>query len=188
MSSAVFSPVLFMNPKLESKYLFLEKSRNKLLQSLEDLDDSLLNTCPAEGKWSIGQIVAHLIQVEQLTMGYIQKKLAEESELQESSLKNMVSAVLLKLALNSGMKFKAPKVAATVPDTVTLNALHTQWDATRYKLEDLLTELPQALLDKCLFRHPYAGMLSISQTLTFIQDHFNHHLAQINHLKQQLTK
>lgn len=188
MSSAVFSPVLFMNPKLESKYLFLEKSRSKLLNSLKDIDESLLNTTPAEGKWSVGQIVAHLIQVEQLTIGYIQKKLAEENELQNSSLKHMVSSVLLRLALNSGMKFKAPKVAATVPDTVTLNSLHAQWDETRYKLEDLLTELPPQMLDKCLFRHPYAGMLSIAQTLTFMQDHFNHHLAQINHLKQQLAK
>ena len=188
MSSAVFSPVLFMNPKLESKYLFLEKSRNRLLDELEGIDNTLLNTCPAEGKWSIGQIVAHLLQVEQLTLGYIQKKLNKEEELQTTSLKHMVRSVLLKVALGSGMKFKAPQVAANVPDEVNLSSLRTQWDETRYKLEDMLTELPPDMLDKCLFRHPYAGMLSITQTLTFIQDHFNHHLTQIHHLKQQLTK
>ena len=177
-----------MNPKLEAKYLYLEKSRNKLLKDLQDLDEATLNTSPAEGKWSIGQIVAHLVQVEQLTMGYIQRKLQKEEELQHVNVKNAVKAMLLKVALNSGMKFKAPQVAAEVPDEVDLNAVRLQWDETRYKLEDLLTELPPALLDKCLFRHPYAGMLSITQTLTFLQDHFNHHLQQINHLKQQLTK
>jgi hypothetical protein len=187
MSSAVFSPVLFMNPKLEVKYLYLEKSRNKLLNDLQGIDDTLLNTCPAEGKWSIGQIAAHLLQVEQLTIGYIQNKLSKEEELHTTSIKNMVSSVILKVALNSGMKFKAPKVAASVPDVVSLDKVRTQWDETRYKLEDLLTEIPPAMLDKCLFRHPYAGMLNASQTLTFLQDHFNHHLHQINHLKQQLT-
>ncbi|MBC5774913.1 DinB family protein [Pontibacter sp. KCTC 32443] len=177
-----------MNPKLESKYLFLEKSRNKLLNSLEEIDEETLNTIPSEGKWSIGQIAAHLLHVEQLTIGYIQKKLQKEEEHQTSSLKHMVNSVLLKLALTSGMKFKAPQVAADVPETVSLSSLRTQWDDTRYKLEDLLTALPPQMLDKCLFRHPYAGMLTISQTLTFMQDHFNHHLPQINHLKQQLTK
>ncbi|MEJ8755714.1 DinB family protein [Pontibacter sp. H259] len=188
MSTAVFSPILFMNPKLESKYLYLEKSRNRLLKDLEELDETILNASPAEGKWSIGQIVAHLVQVEQLTMGYIQRKLQKEEQLQQASIKNAVNALLLKAALGSGMKFKAPPVAADVPAEVDLNTVRLQWDETRYKLEDMLTELPPAMLDKCLFRHPYAGMLSITQTLTFIQDHFNHHMQQINYLKQQFSK
>ena len=177
-----------MNPKLEAKYLFLEKSRNKLLDELEGLDDVLLNTCPAEGKWSIGQIVAHLLIVEQRTVGYIRHKIAKDEELSSSSVKNMINSILLKLALSSGMKFKAPQVIASVPDEVSLTSIRTEWDEARYEMEDMLTELSPALLDKCLFRHPYAGMLSISQTLSFLQDHFNHHLQQIHHLKQQLTK
>lgn len=188
MSSAVFSPVLFMNPKLEAKYLYLEKSRNKLLNDLEGIDDTVINTSPADGKWSIGQIIAHLMLVEQLTIGSIQKKLHKEEELQYTSIKHSISSVLLKIVLSSGIKIKAPQVAASVPDEVDLNKVRMQWDDTRYKLEDLLTELPHGILDKCIFSHPYAGMLSISQTLTFMQDHFNHHLQQINHLKQQLTK
>ncbi|HEY4651297.1 MAG TPA: DinB family protein [Pontibacter sp.] len=186
MSSVVYSPVLFMNPKLEVKYLYFEKSRNKLLKDLQSIDNTQLNTPSAEGKWSIGQILAHLLQVEQVTISSIQHKLQQE-ELHTVSLKNKVRAVLLKLALNSGMKFKAPPAVATVPTIVSLEQIQQQWDETRYKLEDLLTELPPALLDKCLFRHPYAGMLTISQTLTFLQDHFNHHLHQIQHLKQQLA-
>ncbi|MBB6611949.1 DinB family protein [Pontibacter sp. Tf4] len=177
-----------MNPKLEVKYLYLEKSRNKLLKDLQSLDDTLLNTPPAEGKWSIGQIVAHLLQVEQATISYIQRKIQQEEELHTASVRNKLYALLLKLALNSGMKFKAPAVVATVPDEVDLGKLHQQWDDTRYKLEDLLTELPPALLYKCVFRHPYAGMLSIGQTLTFLQDHFNHHLHQINHIRHHLEK
>lgn len=188
MSSAVFSPVLFMNPKLEVKYLYLEKSRNKLFKDLQDIDDTVLNTPPAEGKWSIGQIMAHLLQVEQATIAYVQRKIEQQESLHTSSLKNSINALLLKMALNSGMKFKAPAVVANVPEEVSLEQLHLQWDNTRYQLEDLLTEMPPALLDKCLFRHPYAGMMSIGQTLTFIQDHFNHHLQQIQHIRQQLEK
>ncbi len=177
-----------MNPKLEVKYLYLEKSRNKLLNDLQSIDDALLNTCPADGKWSIGQIVAHMHQVEQLTIGYIRKKVQQEAELQNSGFKNIAKSLLLKAALNSGMKFKAPEMTASVPDQVSLNKVRLQWDDTRFKMEDLLTELPPALLDKCIFRHPYAGMLTASQTLTFLQDHFNHHLQQIRQIKQQLVK
>jgi uncharacterized damage-inducible protein DinB len=188
MSSAVFNHVLYMNPKLEDKYLSLEESRNKLLNELKGLDDTQLNACLIEGKWSIGQIVAHLVQVEQLTYSYIRKKLDQEEGLRNTTLKNTINSTLLRLALKSGMKFKAPQVIAELPQIVSIPELWSQWNDLRYTLEDMLTEMPPALIDKCVFRHPFAGMLTIGQTLTFIQDHFNHHLPQVHQLKQQLLK
>ncbi|MBX0331682.1 DinB family protein [Pontibacter sp. HSC-14F20] len=173
-----------MNPLLESRYLKLEESRNRLVGELEGLDEELLNRATPTGKWSINQIVAHLIQVEQLTNSYIQRKL-QEDKLESASLAHTFRSLLLRVALHSGMKFKAPDAVAKVPAYASLNSLRIQWDAARYQLEDTLTELPQQQLDKCVFRHPYAGMLTIGQTLDFLQDHFSHHARQISRLRQQ---
>lgn len=188
MNTAAYSHLELMNPKLEIKYLNLEKSRNRLLDELEGLDDELLNICPAEGKWSINQIVYHLMEVEKLTTGYINNKLQNQESLVSSSISNGLKSLLLKLALRSGRKFTAPAVVATVPDSAMLVKLRQQWDHTRFKLEDVLNEVPAHLLGKCLFKHPYAGPLTISQTLDFLQDHFTHHESQIRQLKKNLVK
>lgn len=186
MSTEIYSHIELMNLKLEAKYLRLEKTRNLLLDELEGLDESLLNTQILEGKWSINQHVAHLILVDRVTMGYVQHKLKKKEELAPSSLSNHIKSFLLKLALQSGRKYKAPAPVATVPDTAILSDLRKEWDDVRFTLEDVLTETPDDLLDKCLFKHPFAGPLTLPQTLTFLQDHFDHHLRIIQQLKYQL--
>lgn len=188
MNTAAYSHIELMNPKLEIKYLSLETSRNRLLDELEGLDDELLNTPPAAEKWSINQIVYHLVEVEKVTTGYISNKLQKEDSLASSGFSNNLKSLLLKLALRSGRKFKAPAVVAEVPESIRLHKLRQQWDTTRYKLEDVLNEVPAHLMDKCLFKHPYVGPLSITQTLSFLQDHFNHHERQIQQIKKNLMK
>ncbi|PRY12295.1 DinB family protein [Pontibacter ummariensis] len=186
MNTAVYSHIQLMNPKLEEKYLRLEKCRNMLLDELEGLDDALLNSPPAEGKWSINQTMAHLVLVERRMLDYVQYKLKQQEAFPEASFSQGLKSLLLKLALQSGKKFKAPDVVATVPDNIALATLRQEWDEVRFRLEDLLTELPVHLLNKCLFKHPVAGPLTMFQTLTFVQDHFNHHLRQIQQQKQRL--
>ena len=187
MGTEASRSVQLMNLKLEAKYLQLEKSRNRLLDELEGLDDDLLNTPAAGGKWSIAQHIAHLLLVDKKTMQYVQHKLAQQDKLRPAALSHSVRSLLLKLALHSGKRYKAPPVVADVPDRAALPELRQEWDDIRFRLEDVLTDIPPQHLDKCLFRHPNAGPLTISQTLTFLQDHFNHHHRAIYHLKRQLV-
>lgn len=188
MATNTYSLNLLMNPKLEDKYLRLEQSRNRLLDELAGLDDSQLNSSPEAGKWSINQHVAHLVLVEELTLSYVQHKLQKPEELQEASFGNAFKSALLKLALISGKKFKAPAPTAAVPDKANLQELRQRWDTARFTMEDVLTDLPTHLLDKCLFKHPYVGPLSINQTLIFLQDHFDHHQRIMQDQKEVLTR
>ncbi|WP_347156630.1 DinB family protein [Pontibacter chitinilyticus] len=177
-----------MNSVLEAKYLRLEQSRNRLLDELEGFDNELLNTSPAEGKWSLNQIVAHLVLVEQQIVKVVEHQINGQKELPSSTFFNEIRSVLLKLALKSGKKYKAPASVASVPQTAALADLRVAWDEVRFKLEDVLTDLPHSLLNKCLFQHPYAGPLTIQQTLTFLQDHFDHHLSQLHQLERSFLK
>lgn len=187
VSTEASSSIQLMNLKLEAKYLRLETSRNRLLDELEGLDEDLLNTPAAVGKWSIIQHIAHLLLVDKVTMGYVQHKLRQQEQLHTSSISQSFKSLLLKLALQSGKKYKAPPAVANVPDHASLPELRQEWDDIRFKLEDVLTDIPPHLLDKCLFKHPYVGPLTTSQALTFLQDHFDHHLRAIHHLKHQLV-
>ncbi|MFT2008793.1 DinB family protein [Pontibacter sp. 13R65] len=175
-----------MNLILEAKYLQLEKSRNKLLDELEHIEPVILNTPCVEEKWSMAQIVAHLVLVEEFTLSYMHRKLQEPDQLENASLSHSLKSLLLKVALKTNLKFKAPPRVAEVPEQVCLQTIRSKWDTIRFKLEDLLTDLTPELLEKCLFKHPYVGPLTASQCLSFLQDHFDHHAAQIKHLKQAL--
>lgn len=188
MQTETYTSPLVMDLKLEAKYLQLEKLRNRFLDELEVFDDELLNTPSPEGKWSINQHIAHLVLVDKMTMGYVQHKLKQQEGMSNASFAGNIKTLLLKLVLLSGKKLKAPAVVATVPEHASLRELRMQWDDVRFRMEDILTDIPPGMLAKCLFRHPYAGPLTASQTLTFLQDHFRHHLHIIQQLKKQLTK
>lgn len=175
MSLNAFSHNLLMNPKLEAKYLRLEELRNPLLDELDGLDHQQLNAAPAPGKWSINQHVAHLILVEQRVLENVRYKLQRPEELQDVPFAQEAKALLMKVALHSGQKFKAPDIVANVPEVSELSALRKQWDTMRFELEDELTGFPPALLAKGVFKHPVVGYLTICQTLNFLQDHFIHH-------------
>ncbi|MFD1188455.1 DinB family protein [Pontibacter rugosus] len=175
-----------MDAKLESKYLRLEQTRNLLLDELESLDDAQLNSMPAAGKWSLNQHVAHLVIVDDAALGGIRYKLQQQDKLRDSTFAQAVKAFLLKVALKSGKKYKAPAAVATVPDTAHLPALRQNWDKVRFQLEDELTSMPHHLLDKGIFKHPRVGYLNINQTLSFLQDHFDHHVQIMQRIKSEL--
>ncbi|AKD05837.1 hypothetical protein PKOR_19485 [Pontibacter korlensis] len=164
-----------MNPKLEVKYLRLEQSRNRLLDELAGLSDEQLNTYPAAGKWSINQHVAHLVLVEERALSSIKQQLQQQDTLLDIDFSTSVKALLVKLALHSGRKYKAPAAVANVPDQAALPELRQQWDKLRFELEDELTSFPHHLLEKGVLNHPMVGCLSINQALSFLQDHFEHH-------------
>jgi len=63
-----------LDKKLKHYFAQLEQQKNNLLNELSSLSVEKLNSAPA-GKWSITQIVAHLITVERLSIQYMQKKI-----------------------------------------------------------------------------------------------------------------
>ncbi|MBK7650092.1 MAG: DinB family protein [Flammeovirgaceae bacterium] len=62
-----------MNSRLEELFDDLEVQREELLQGLKQISAEVLQKHPA-GKWSIAQILAHLIASEQLSVAYLNKK------------------------------------------------------------------------------------------------------------------
>ncbi|MHA6247660.1 DinB family protein [Pontibacter sp. CAU 1760] len=175
-----------MNLTLEAKYLRMETSRNRLLDELESLETELLKTAPEEGKWSIMQHLGHLVLVDKYTLGYVQRKLEQPEKLRDVQISGIFKSALLKLALLSGRKYKAPSVVATMPDYDSLVGLRQQWDDLRFTMEDVLSAIPEDLLHKALFKHPRTGYMNISQTLKFLQAHFDHHLRIVHQLKKRL--
>lgn len=63
-----------MHPKLQRILNTLETDRKHLLRELADVSDQWFNSNPLPGKWSISQILTHIITSERLTLLYMKKK------------------------------------------------------------------------------------------------------------------
>ncbi len=168
---------------VRDKYLLLEDKRKKLYALLETLDEKQLNYRPGEDKWSITQIVFHVVKAEQLSVISINKEM-RDADSSKAGVSAFVRSSLLKYALMSPLKFKAPAIMGNIPKEYDINELKTKWLAVRNKLHNALGEIDNEYGKRYLFIHPYAGKLNIYQTMDFLVQHFNHHYRQIKRLAQ----
>ncbi|MBW8051460.1 MAG: DinB family protein [Cytophagales bacterium] len=175
-----------MNNKLRIKFDHLENNRLELMENLEKFGEKELSFQPDQDKWSIIQVIHHLNKTEQLSVAYINKKLQYRTNIKNSGLGAIIRSFLLKLALRSSFRFKAPKFIADVPKTNTFESIKDQWGQTRKDIRKLLDEFPDDLLDKNIFKHAFAGRMNIYQMFNFMQDHFDHHLKQIGRIKKEI--
>lgn len=170
-----------MNTKLSEKFEEAERIRQRLLNDLKDFSDEVLNTRPADGGWSVVQVIHHLILSEQNTVGYLRKKSLGLGTARKTGLSAFLRIKLTQLWLATPfLKRKAPAIIAKVPDYATFADTAALWDTTRANLKALLYELPDSAAERELFRHPFAGMFNLYQMLDFITAHLSHHVRQIN--------
>lgn len=153
---------------------------NGLLDDLGRYSDDLLNKIPADQGWSAIQILHHLILVEEQSMAYLRKKMSFNPELKTAGWLAGVKMLLLKVSLVSPIKFKAPKAASDlIPASDTLEAVKTRWLKIRKEWETFLAEMPDAWIDKAVYRHPRIGLINWLHTIDFLSSHFERHKGQI---------
>ena len=173
-----------MDSKIESEFNKLEKSRFQLFAKLDEKEEPELNYHPDKNKWSVIQVLNHLIITEQLSIKYINKKLTYRTNIKKTGLSAAIRFFVLKLMLQTPLRFKAPEIVSEAPDNGDFNYIKSQWDQTRKELRKLLDDLPEEFLNKNIFKHAIAGKMNIYQTLGFMEEHFKHHLKQIDRIEK----
>lgn len=170
-----------MNSSLETVFEKLERQRSQILNRVKDLPEQKFTTAPP-GKWSIAQILMHLLASERLSVAYMTKKSLGIDSLKNSGLKQSLLSVLLKISQRiPALKFKAPKVVVeNTPAALSLEALISEWDKSRANLKQLLESIPERHLRKLIYKHPIAGMLNVRQAVKFMYEHVHHHSPQID--------
>jgi len=163
---------------LYSKFDQLEKTKREVLNMVKDKNNQDLNTSD-EGSWSINQVLYHHYLAEKLTIEYINKKLSENGSLENAGITELLKSKLLNLLLWLPIKFKSPKRIADVPETIELNNLINDWSSLRNELKKIINNFSDKAIGSKVFLHPRVGMITMSQTLDFIDMHLKHHIPQI---------
>ena len=169
-----------MNEPLQQRFDRLETTRRDILTRLEGHDRERLNRPRADGGWSALQVLHHVITAEAGTLRYTSKKMLGGTSLPRAGLLSRLRLLSLQVVLASPLRFKAPAVAAEVPDEIDPGELRARWDEVRTGWQELLESFPEEILDRLVFRHGFVGLMGLPDTLGFLQAHLDHHARQVD--------
>ena len=172
-----------MHADLDRIFQQLEKERNQVLADIEKMPPARY-TFSSGKKWSIAQILTHLLTSERLSVGYMKKKSLGMSNIQNSGLIEELRYGLLKISQRiSFLKYRAPKVVVeNTPPALPFDQLKREWQSLRDDLRLFLESIGDENISKKIYKHPVAGRLNVKQAIGFLSEHFNHHLPQIKRL------
>jgi uncharacterized damage-inducible protein DinB len=172
-----------MNHTLQTIFSQLEEQRQQLLNDLRILTPEEFNQHP-EGKWSINQILAHIVAAERLSLQYLKKKILGVNEVGDTGLWEEAKMVALRLSQRiPGLKFRAPRaVVEKTPTYETFTQLEEDWARLRSEIRAFIEPIPDKHIKRKIYRHVQAGRLNIQHALLFLREHIVHHQPQIKTL------
>lgn len=164
-------------------FAHLEKQRAEVLAQIDGWSGARLCYRPRPGAWSTAEVLDHVVRVETLTLRSVQAGVLDPHPLR---LRDKAGFVVMAQILRSNLRVKVPRSAPLVwPETdPDPRAVLLRWYRTRRRLESLLAT-PQAGAIACgVFRHPFAGWMSLPQVLDYFSLHLLHHRFQLGRLAQ----
>lgn len=177
-------------PKVAKKLQRLDSDLTLLLEVLKDYSEKTLNKKPAEDKWSVMQIMNHLILVEGYGQSYVKKKLSFNPELKKAGLPVAWRTFLMKTYLKFPFKVNAPDAVSGehLPEYSSFWETAKKWKQQREELRTMMENMPLEHFDKELYKHPLAGKLTLIGLLDFNEGHFARHKKQMNKILKKSFK
>jgi uncharacterized damage-inducible protein DinB len=176
-----------MNTRLQQLYDQLEADRKILLAEIERVPEEKLNRKPAPGKWSLGEVLSHIVASERGSTGYMKKKSLGIDQVENSGvIESLKLGLLIASQRLPFLKFKAPKILLDhTPQLHSAESVIRQWDKARTDLKIFLEGVEDKNLRKKIYKHPIAGRLDVVQAVIFYREHIIHHSPQIKRLLHQ---
>lgn len=171
-----------MNRRLHKIYSALQIQREDILYAVKAAPEKF-QLAPKPGKWSISQILTHIVTAEKLSLGYMKKKIQSVDQLNNSGISETLRLWLLIVSQRVPLKYKAPKVMIeSTPDALSFDELVKEWDHVRNDLAAFLEGIEEKNVRKVIYKHPYAGRFDAHQALIFLHEHIIHHKPQIDRI------
>ena len=170
---------------LEKQLQAFDDTRRGLLDEMEALDPALLVAKPIAGKWSMIEIVEHLVLAERAVfLGLPDPRRIEEKP---RDFGNRVRYALVMFILTSGIPVRTPSPAMVPQGDRGLAELRRLWDESQRWLRSCIAHLGPEAGRKAVFEHPIAGPLTVSQAVRMGQVHVEGHVRQIRRLRRLLA-
>lgn len=175
-----------MNDRLKSRFERLEGVRQRIEARIDGVAPGTLNRQPAPGRWSVAQVIGHLLKAETLSVSYIRKKASDPSKLRSAGLKEALLAAVVVVMMRVPLKMPAPDIVSEFPENEDPAELRERWMRLRGEMSAMLDQIPDSLLSKCLYKHPAAGPMTLESALDFMVAHATRHAGQIDRVLASL--
>jgi hypothetical protein len=174
-----------LTPRLQELVHALQAARSRLLEAVAGLDQARLDAAPADGQWSIGEILHHL----QLIEGSVARVLARQVQRAEKTgdgpdpRQDSVLASLDRFDIErSPEKIDAP--SGFLPRRgFSLQELRDGLADSRAALFSEVARAGAHDLSRLTFPHPVLGRLDMYQWLLYCAQHELRHLHQIQRVR-----
>jgi hypothetical protein len=172
-----------MLANIQEQHDRLKLKLEALLQRLDSLSDEQLSFKAGPDKWSIVEVVEHLViaedgLVKELSTNIPDSTLAPEAKTPEKH------QIVIKV-MERDIEVDVPHESLEPQGHTALDDLLKQWQDYREKLPVLLAEIKPEKQDDPVFRHPYGDPLNIADTLEFFEVHFDNHMRHIDRILAQ---
>ncbi|MFN0111245.1 MAG: DinB family protein [Blastocatellia bacterium] len=182
---------------------YLDSTQKKLIAELSNQD---LNHYPADGGWSSGQVVAHLIKTEKYLyplFSFVPRLIRSQMMLDKfdwlnTALNKLAGMSFLSLGdqtpkdfVKTDMatfrgRFKAPAFLKPRRKIYDLDALLQKREAARAKTLAALHRADLSRLKELRFSHPILGSFSLLEFVMFIGKHEEWHTEQLKRIKASI--
>jgi len=159
----------------------LDSVHQKLISAISQLDPSIYSRRPAEGEWSVAEIVHHLYLVEGRVTKELEAAIAREPR-RVGFFRRLMPTSIVSLRL---IRVKAPK-AMNPLDSPPRDQAIENFDRSRANLKTLCAAHSEERFRNLVFTHPFLGEIDGVSTISFIGYHELRHYKQIREVLRKL--
>jgi hypothetical protein len=157
--------------------LYLAQSRERLLETVEGLNEQQQRFRPAGDRWSVAECVEHVSIVEQGVLKKIQALVLAPLDPQTERRASVTDDVILARVPNRSSRVTAPPETLPGGRWTDFAELLRQFEAARERSLRFAAVTQGDLRGHC-FAHPYLGDLDCYQWLLFLGAHSERHARQ----------
>jgi hypothetical protein len=158
----------------------IERERLELVRELGEWPVERQNFRPAEGAWSAVEVVDHVVGSEAATIADVRLGLRNPQVLGEEERPGLA---VLERALRSERSFKVPAGGVHPDRQRSLSEVASLWEEERSELRVVVEGLTPEEAGNGVFRHPFAGWMTVEEVLKHFSDHLYHHQFQLARLR-----
>ena len=178
-----------LHPRIEELLELLDETRAALTMTAASVRVNSRALRPAEGRWSLGEILDHVARVEASFTRLLNKRVADartrgdERETDESSVLGRFNG---EIVVDRAQRFAAPAIVLPQVE-VSADAAMAALEASRAAVRAALVNASGVALGTLTHTHPVFGVLDMYQWAIVLAYHDLRHAAQIRELAQAST-